>query len=67
MMDWNLSIENQKKYNDVVNQNYRLQAELGIKSKTLEERAQDHAENIKQQEALTKLLGVRRPAPKWKL
>jgi len=66
-MDWSLSPENQKKYDDVIERNRRLQALLGIKSKTLEERSQDHTENIKQQEELKKLLGTRRPAPKWKL
>jgi len=66
-MDWCLSPENQKKYDGVLERNRRLQAELGIKSKTIEERARDYAEKQRQQEELKKLMGTRRPPPKWKL
>ncbi len=66
-MDWNLTPENQKKYDEVVAHTRRLQAELGIKPRTIEERARDYAEKQKQVEELKKLMSNRRPPPKWKL
>ncbi len=67
MIDWTFSPENQKKYDDVLARNRRLQAELGIESRTIEQRAQDYVERQKKIEEFNKLMGTRRPAPKWKL
>lgn len=67
MINWDLSPEVQELYNRVVAQNAVLQQQLGIKSKTIAERAADYA---KRQEELAKtkvLVGKMRPPPKWKV
>lgn len=73
-MDWSLNEENQKKYDQVVADIRRLQAEFGIKPKTLEERVADYerkkAEETRRAEELKKLqnsISIRRPPPKWKI
>lgn len=73
-MDWSLNEENQKKYDQVVADNQRLQKEFGIKPRTIEQRYQDYmakkAEEDRRAEELKKLqnsIGIRRPAPKWKI
>lgn len=70
MIDWKLDAETQAKYDRVVLHIRRLQAELGIKSRTIEERARDYElakqeKKLKEQE-LVKLTN-RRPPPKWKV
>lgn len=71
---WALTPELQKKYDKVVAQTRRLQAEFGIIPRTLEERARDYelkkAEEARRAEELKKLeqvIGKHRPPPKWKL
>lgn len=66
-MDWQLPPELQKKFDEVVANNTRLQSMLGIKSRTIEERAADYQRKKADQEELAKLMGKRRPAPKWKI
>lgn len=66
-MDWELPPELQKKFDEVVANNARLQATLGIKSRTIEERAADHAKKKAAQSNINQLLGNRRPPPKWKI
>jgi len=66
-MDWELPPELQKKFDEVVANNARLQATLGIKSRTIEERADDYAKKKLARTQLTNLVGNRRPPPKWKI
>lgn len=74
MIDWKFPPELQAQYDRVVAQTRRLQAEMGIKSMTLEERYQAYlerqAEEQRKQEELKKLqqlVGKHRPPPKWKV
>jgi hypothetical protein len=74
VIDWAFPPELQKKYDEVVANNRRLQALLGIKPMTLEERRQAYlkrkAEELQRQEELKKLAQLtvqRRPVPKWKV
>lgn len=74
MTDWTLPPDLQQKYNEIVAHQRRLQAEFGIKPRTLEERHQDYlkrkAEEAQQQEEITRLkqlTGQKRPPPKWKV
>ena len=66
-MDWSFDEENQKKYDKVIADIRRLQAEFGISPRTLEERAADYEKKRAEQAKLTELMGKRRPPPKWKL
>lgn len=66
-MDWKLSAELQEKLDSVTALNARLQAEMGIKSLTIAERAEEYKRKKAQQLELTKSIGVRRPPPKWKI
>ena len=66
-MDWSLNPENQKKYDEVLANNRRMQEILGIKPRTLEQRAADYQRKKAEAEELTKLMGTRRPVPKWKI
>lgn len=66
-MDWNLNPENQKKYDEVLANNRRMQEILGIEPRTLEQRAADYQRKKAERAELTKLMGNRRPPPKWKL
>lgn len=66
-MDWSLNPENQKKYDEVLANNRRMQEILGIKPRTLEQRAADYQRKKAEVEELTKLMGTRRPVPKWKI
>lgn len=71
---WPLNPELQEKFNRVVAQTRRLQAELGITPRTLEQRYQDYLtrkqEEARKSEELAKFnnaVGIRRPPPKWKI
>lgn len=71
---WALTPELQKKFEEVQAHTRRLQAELGIKPMTLDERAaayeQRRQEQHRQQEELKKLqeqISKHRPPPKWKV
>jgi hypothetical protein len=66
-MDWSFNEENQKKYDEVTANIRRLQAEFGIKSRTLEERAADYQQKQAEKAQLEQIMGKRRPPPKWKL
>ena len=66
-MDWSLNPENQKKYDEVMANNRRMQEILGIEPRTLEQRAADYQRKKAEQDELKKLMGKRRPPPKWKL
>lgn len=66
-MDWELNTENQKKYDEVIAEVRRLQAEMGITSRTIEERAADYQKRKEEQARLTARIGNHRPAPKWKI
>ena len=66
-MDWSLNPENQKKYDEVLANNRRMQEILGIKPRTLEQRAADYQRKKAEAEEFTKLMGTRRPVPKWKI
>ena len=74
MIDWSLPPDLQKQYNKVLSNIRRLQKELGIEPRTLEQRHQDYlkrkAEEQRQAEELAKikaLAGQRRPPPRWKV
>ena len=66
-MDWSFNEENQKKYDEVLANNRRMQEILGIEPRTLEQRAADYQRKKAEQDELKKLMGKRRPPPKWKL
>lgn len=73
-MDWSFPPDIQKRYEAILAQTRRLQKELGIRPRTLEERAKDYEyrklEEKKKAGELAKfdkLIGHRRPPPKWKV
>ena len=74
MMDWSFPPELQAQYDRVVAQTRRLQLELGVEPKTMEQRYQDYlqrqAGEQRRQEELKKLeqvIGKHRPPPRWKV
>ena len=74
MTDWSFPPDLQKRYDEIVAHTRKLQAELGIRSRTIEERCRDYlehqAQEAKRQEELRKLAqitGQRRPPPHWKV
>ena len=74
MIDWSFPPELQAQYDRVVAQTRRLQLELGVEPKTMEQRYQDYlqrqAEEQRRQEELKKLeqvIGKHRPPPRWKV
>ena len=67
MIDWSFPPELQAQYDRILEQNKRLQAEMGIKSMTIEERAAAYEKRKQQEAALKATLGTRRPPPKWKV
>lgn len=67
MMDWSFPPELQELYNRVVEQNKRLQLEMGIKSRTIAERAADYARKKEELAKTAALVGKMRPPPKWKV
>ena len=74
VIDWSFTPELQAQYDRVVAQTRRLQAEMGIKPMTLEERAaayQKRQEEEQRRQDELKLLqermGRMRPPPKWKV
>lgn len=66
-MAWELDAENQKKFDKVTAEIRRLQNEMGIKPMTIAERAAEYRKEKEQKAQLTAHLGIRRPAPKWKI
>lgn len=74
MIDWSFPPEIQAQYDRVVAQTRKLQKELGVEPRTLEQRYQDYLirkEEEKQKqlelEKLQALKLTRRPPPKWKV
>lgn len=74
MIDWSLPPDLQKQYNKVLSNIRRLQKELGIEPRTLEQRHQDYLKRkaeeqrrIAELEKLKALTGTRRPPPRWKV
>jgi len=74
MIDWSLSADLQTKYNDILERNRKLQLELGIVPRTLEQRAQDYEKKKLEREQaaqelarLKALTANRRPPPRWKV
>ncbi len=66
--------EIQQRYEQILAQTRKLQAEFGITPRTLEQRHQDYitrkAEEARKAEELAKfnnIAGTRRPAPKWRV
>jgi hypothetical protein len=73
-MDWSFSPDLQLRYETILAQTRRLQKELGIIPRTLEERARDYElrklEEQKKAEELAKfnqMTGQRRSPHKWKV
>lgn len=66
-MAWELNPENQKKFDEVAAEIRRLQTEMGINPMTIDERAAEYRKEKEQRSRLESHLGVRRPAPKWKV
>lgn len=71
---WSDDPELQKRYQRILAQTRRLQAELGIKPRTIEERYQDYLkrqeEEKRRQEELKKfqsVIGQKRPIPNWRV
>ena len=74
MIDWSFPPDLQARYETILAQTRRLQAELGIKPRSLEQRAQDYLrqkqEKLRKQEELKQLqekIGRHRPITKWKV
>ena len=74
MIDWSFPPDLQEQYNRVLAQTRRLQKELGIEPRTIEQRYQDYlrkqADEKRKQEQLTHIqaqLVIRRLPPKWKV
>lgn len=73
-MDWSFPPDLQKRYDEILATTRRLQKELGIEPRTLEQRYQDYlkrqedeqrrAEELAKIKALT---STRRPLPRWKV
>lgn len=74
MIDWSFPPELQAQYDRVVAQTRRLQRDLGVEPKTMEQRYQDYLERQaeeqrrqEEQKKLEELIGKHRPAPRWKV
>lgn len=67
IIDWSLPPELQAKYDLVVAETRRLQVEMGVKSMTLQERAESYQKRKDEETRLKSVLGTRRPPPKWKV
>lgn len=67
MIDWKLDPETQALFDRVVAETRRLQKELGIEPRTIEQRHQDYIKQQQRQQELTKTIGRMRPPPKWKV
>ena len=67
MIDWSFPPELQAQYERVVDQTRRIQAELGIKPRTIEERAADYAKRKQEEAELAKFLGKKRPPLRYKV
>lgn len=74
MIDWSLPPDLQQKYNQVAENIQRLQKELGVEPRTIEQRHQDYQRNRvekekqkKELEELKRLVQNRRPPPRWKV
>jgi 5'-deoxynucleotidase YfbR-like HD superfamily hydrolase len=66
--------EIQQRYEQILAQTRKLQAEFGITPRTLEQRHQDYlarkaeeARRAAELEKLNTVIGTRRPAPKWRV
>ncbi len=73
-MDWSLPSDLQEKYEKILARTKQLQEELGIKPRTIEERAlsyeQRKIEEERRQEEIKILqqrINLSRPLPKWKI
>ena len=66
-MDWSLNEENQKKYDEVLANIRRVQTIMGVEPQSMEQRAAEYQRKRAEQAELTKLMGKRRPPPKWKV
>jgi type VI protein secretion system component VasK len=67
MIDWSFPPELQAQYDRVVAQTRRLQAEMGIKPRTIEERAADYLKKKQAEAELAKLVGKKRPPLRYKV
>ena len=67
MIDWSFPPELQAQYDQVVAQTRRLQAEMGIKPRTIEERAADYLKKKQAEAELAKLVGKKRPPLRYKV
>ncbi len=74
MIDWSFPPDLQKRYDEILATTRRLQAELGIKPRTIEERYQDYLRKKEEEQRqavelskLRQITGTRRPPPRWKV
>lgn len=71
MTDWTLPPDLQDQYDRVTAHIKKLQAELGVKPRTIEERHQDYLKKQEIEERIKleskNLITQRRPLPKWKV
>lgn len=64
---WALTPELQKRFDEIQVQTRRLQAEMGIKPRTMEERAADYLKRKQAEAELAKLVGNKRPPLRYKV
>jgi CRP-like cAMP-binding protein len=74
VIDWGFPSELEEQYQRVLAQTRRLQQELGITPRTLEERYQDYLKRLEEEQRIKEELnrlqaitGQRRPPVKWKV
>ena len=74
MTDWSFPPDLQERYERIVAENRRLQKELGVKPRTMEQRFRDYLarqaeeqRRLEEQKKFEQLIGKHRPLPKWKV
>jgi len=74
MTDWSFPPDLQERYERIVAETRRLQKELGVKPRTMEQRFRDYLaqqaeeqRRLEEQKKFEQLIGKHRPPPKWKV
>lgn len=74
MTDWSFPPDLQERYERIVAETRRLQKELGIEPRTMEQRFRDYLarlaeeqRRLEEQKKFEQLIGKHRPLPKWKV
>jgi hypothetical protein len=66
-MDWSFPPDLQNRYDEILANIRRLQAEFGITPMSLDERHRAYLKRKQEEEEFKKILATRRPLPKWKV